>query len=189
MKVNSFYPIVFKSNKETLDKDKNPINKLGERETLLKATVIGGLGVGARALWYLFEEGFVWEELGEMGAKIVDKNKPNVKGAKKGLLYFGAWAALAGGFIAAVAAVYTIYKTPNIMYEGKINAFTKGKDMDVYIKGNKVERELYDQMNEKAKKATKEEKEKLSQQYLKLKTAKNPIPDFIKNNTNIPGAD
>lgn len=113
-----------------------------------------------------------------MGTKIVDKNK---KGAKnKDLLYLGAFGALSIGFIGAIAAIYTLYKTPEIMYEGKVNAFVKGKDMDVYIKGNKVERELYDQINDKAKNATKGEKEVLAQQYLKLRAAKNQIPDSVK---------
>lgn len=158
--------------------DSNPISKLGERENLLKATVIAGLGVGARALFYLWEEGFEFESLWKMGTKIVDKNK---KGAKnKDLLYLGAFGALSIGFIGAIAAIYTLYKTPEIMYEGKVNAFVKGKDMDVYIKGNKVERELYDQINDKAKNATKGEKEVLAQQYLKLRAAKNQIPDSVK---------
>ena len=53
--------------------------------------------------------------------------------------------------------------------------------MDVYIKGNNIEKELYTQMNEKAKQATSEEKEKLRQQYMQMQMAKNKVPDFIKN--------
>ncbi|CDE43516.1 unknown [Clostridium sp. CAG:768] len=52
--------------------------------------------------------------------------------------------------------------------------------MDVYIKGNKIEKELYTQMNEKAKNANKEEKAKLKEQYMQIKAAKNQVPDFIK---------
>lgn len=158
--------------------DANPISKLGERENLLKATVIAGLGVGARALFYLWEEGFEFESLWKLGTKIVDKNKKGNK--NKELLYLGAFGALTIGFIGAIAAIYTLYKTPEIMYDGKVNAFVKSKDMDVYIKGNKVEKALYEQMNDKAQNATKEEKEVLAQQYLKLKAAKNQIPDSIK---------
>lgn len=160
--------------------DNNPISKLGERENLLKATVVAGLGVGGRALLYLWEDGFEFQNIWKLGIKLVDKNK---KGAKnKQWLYLGAFGALTAGFIAAIAAVYTLFKTPDIMYNGKVNAFKKGKDMDVYIKGNKVERELYDQMNEKAQDADSEEKKKLAQQYLKLRAAKNQVPDFIKGN-------
>lgn len=159
--------------------DENPISKLGERETLLKATVITGLGVGARALWWLTEEGFTWDSLFDASKKLVNKNKKGLTGAKKSIAYLGAWAALMVGFVAAVAVGYTIYKSPNIMYDGKVNAFKKGKDMDVYVKSNKVEKHLYDQMNDKAKDATAEEKEKLKQQYLKLKAAKNQTPDFV----------
>lgn len=177
--------------KKTTDKgstsDENPISKLGERETLLKATVITGLGVGARALWWLTEEGFTWDSIFNASKKLVDKNKSGLTGTKKSIAYLGAWAALMVGFVAAVAVGYTIYKSPNIMYDGKVNAFKKGKDMDVYVKSNKVEKHLYDQMNDKAKDATAEEKEKLKQQYLKLKAAKNQTPDFV-NKAEMPPA-
>ena len=166
----------------------NPISKNGERAVALRATAIAGLGVGARALWYLFEDGFVFEDLWNVGKKVVDKNVQNgvngsvdkylKKGGNKQLKYFGAFLAVVGGFIAAVAAGYTIYKSPNIEYKAKLNSFVKGKDMDVYIKGNKVETELYNQMNEKAKNATEEEKVKLREQYLKLRAAKNQLPDW-----------
>jgi len=158
--------------------DANPISKLGERETLLKATAIAGLGFGARALWYIAEDTTVLEDMFTMSGKLVEKNKKGVTGVKKSLTHLGAWGALCIGFVALAAAAYTIFKTPNIMYDGKIKAFTKGKDMTVYTKSNKVERELYDQMNERAKYATDDEKKVLAQQYLKLKAAKNQTPDF-----------
>ncbi len=52
--------------------------------------------------------------------------------------------------------------------------------MDVYIKGNSVEKELYTQMNEKAKTADADEKVKLKDQYLKMQIAKNKLPDFVQ---------
>lgn len=174
---NSYRMSSFGANQNETNADKNPINTAGERANLLKVTAVAGLGVGAKALLYFWEEGFEFQDLFNWGIKIVDKNKPGAK--NKQLLYFGAFAALVTGFIGAVAAIYTLSKTPEIMYNGKVNAFKKGKDMDVYIKGNKVERELYDQMNEKAENATPEEKKILAQQYLKLKAAKNQIPDYI----------
>lgn len=177
--VQNFQQPFCHASKATKSDDKNPISKRGEEATLLKATVLAGLGVGGRALWWLCDEGFMFDILGNAGTKIVDKNaklegKPPSAGK-----YLGAWLALTLGFVAAVAAVYTLYKTPEIVYQGKVNAFKKGKDMDVYVKGNKVERELYEQMNEKAKVASFEEKKKLAVQYLKLRAAKNQMPDFI----------
>ena len=83
-------------------------------------------------------------------------------------------------FIGAVAAIYTIFKTPEIAYKGKVNAFVKGKDMDVYTKSNEIEKDLYNQMNDKAKNSTAEEKKVLAQQYLKLTAAKNQVPDSVK---------
>lgn len=164
--------------KENKD-DKNPISKSGERATLVKATAVAGLAFGARALLWLFEDGFVGEELFDIGSKLADKKNGKATGAKRGLLHLGGFAAVTVGFIGLMAALYTLVKTPEAMYNGKVNAFKKGKDMDVYVKGNKVEKHLYDQMNDKAKEATPEEKKKLSEQYLKLKAAKNPTPDFV----------
>ena len=51
--------------------------------------------------------------------------------------------------------------------------------MDVYTKTNEVEKELYTQMNEKAKNADDEEKAKLKEQYLKIQAAKNQVPEFV----------
>lgn len=159
--------------------DKNPISKRGEEATLFKATAIAGLALGGRALLWLCEEGTVFDVLVDKsfdyGIKD-DKLAPKAGSAGKS---FALFAMLTAGFVAAVALVYTIYKTPEIVYQSNVNAFKKGKDMDVYVKGNKVERELYEQMNDKAKTASFEEKKKLAVQYLKLRAAKNQLPDFI----------
>lgn len=67
-----------------------------------------------------------------------------------------------------------------IAYNSKVNTFQKGKEMDVYIKANDVERELYTQLSDKAKSADEEEKENLKEQYMKMRMAKNQVPDFVK---------
>jgi len=170
----------FCANPKTASDDKNPISKAGERANLLKATAGGGLLFGGRILLWLTEEGFEWESLFRLGKKISDKNNPNAKGYKKDLLHIGAFGAVLVGFVAAVAAIYTLYNTPKALYHGKVNAFVKGKDMDVYQKSNVVEKELYNQMVAKAKNATPEEKAVLAQQYLKLKAAKNQVPDSVR---------
>jgi hypothetical protein len=51
--------------------------------------------------------------------------------------------------------------------------------MDIYIKSNEAEKELYTQLDEKAKQTNSEEKDTLKEQYLKLKNAKNKVPDFV----------
>lgn len=177
--VQNFQPFCSAKKASKAD-DKNPISIRGEDANLLKATVVAGLGVGGRALWWLCEEGFMFDITEGVGRKIVDKNAKLTGKPASGGKYLAAWAAVTIGFVAAVAAVYTLYKTPEIIYQGKINAFKKGKDMDVYTKGNKVERELYEQMNDKAANASFEEKKKLAEQYLKLRAAKNQLPDFIE---------
>lgn len=178
--VQNFQQPFCNASKAAKDDDKNPISKRGEEATLLKGTVVAGLGVGGRALLWLCDEGFMADILANLGVKIVDKNAKLSGKPPSGGKYLAAWVAVTACFVAAVAAVYTLYKTPEIVYQGKVNAFKKGKDMDVYVKGNKVERELYDQMNEKAKDASFEEKKKLAVQYLKLRAAKNQMPDFIE---------
>lgn len=157
----------------------NPISKGFEQLDLIKSSFIAGLGIGARALLYLAEHTTAAEKLIDKGCKFVDKNKKSAKGLEKSLLYLGSCAAMIFGFIGVIAALYSAYNMPKSLYEGKVKAFKKEKDMDLYIKGNRVEKELYNQMNEQAKAATKEEKAVLSQQYLKLKAAKNSVPEFV----------
>ncbi len=170
----------FKSSAQTPKKDQNPISKNGEKALLAKAAFAGGLGLGAKLLFELMDGDFIVGTLGDKAQKIVEKNHKNVKGNKKFLLQLGAWAGLIGAFIAGFAVIYTLFKAPKINYEGNVNAFKKGKDMDVYIKGNSAEKEIYTQMNEKAKNADKEEKAKLKEQYMLMQKAKTKVPSFVK---------
>ena len=88
--------------------------------------------------------------------------------------------AVVAAFVAAFAFVYTLYNLPKTLYKADVKTYKKKKEMDVYIKGNAVEQELYNQMNEKAKTATQQDKAKLNAQYAKLKAAKNVVPAFVK---------
>lgn len=172
--------------KTSSKKDNNPISKAGEKAVLAKAAFVGGLGIGARLLFELMDDDFIINTLGDKAEKIVDKQHKNATNNKKLLLTLGAWAGLAMAFIGGFAILYTLFKAPNINYQGNVNAFKKKKDMDVYIKGNSAEKEIYTQMNEKAKNATPEEKAKLKEQYMQIKKAKNKVPDFVnlKNKNN-----
>ena len=80
---------------------------------------------------------------------------------------------------AAFGAIVTLFSAPKIVYKSKVNAFKKSKDMDVYVKANDAEKELYTQLSDKAKNSTSEEKETLKDQYMKLSMAKNQVPDFV----------
>lgn len=160
---------------------KNPISKTGEKTNLAVATFVGGLGLGARLMLELFDDGFVIEDLGQAANKYVNKNHKGLKGAKKELFVIGTAVSFIAAVIGGIALLYTLYKAPKINYEGNVNAFKKSKDMDVYIKGNEVEKELLTQMNDRAKAADENEKAKLKEQYAKMQMAKNQVPDFIKN--------
>lgn len=170
----------FTQQKQTPKNDNNPISKTGEKAKLTKAAFVAGLGLGAKLLFEVLDGDFVVDTLGEKAEKIVDKQHKNATRNKKVLLALGAWAGLVMAFIGGFAMLYTIFKAPNINYNGNVNAFKKGKDIDVYIKGNKIEKELYTQMNEKAQNANKEEKAKLKEQYIQMKASKNQIPEFVK---------
>lgn len=169
----------FKANPNKKDNNANPISQKGEKALLVKGTFVAGLGLGARLLFELMDGDFIFETLGNKAEKINKKNKglsPN----KKFLTGLGIWAGLIMMFIGGFAGLYTLFKAPKIKYDSKVNTFQKSKDMDVYIKGNAVEKELYTQMNEKAKTADSEEKAKLQEQYMQMQMAKNKVPDFVK---------
>ncbi|MBQ4115036.1 hypothetical protein IJD34_06495 [bacterium] len=174
-----------KSDKKTSGNSKekpvNPISRSGEAVNLTKATFIGGLALGGRLLWEILVEGdFLFEDIARTAGKLVDKNKKNLSGNKKALCYLGAFVALLTAFVSAVALVKTAWDAPKIAYNSKVNAFKKTQEMDVYTKANEAEKNLYEKLDEKAKEGSKEDKEALKEQYLKLKNAKNQVPDFVK---------
>ena len=166
-----------KPQKNQPQNDKNPISKAGEKTNLAVATFVGGLGLGAKLMFEIFDDGFVFDDLGRAASKYVNKNHKGLSGAKKELFIVGTAVSFIAAAIGGVALLYTMYKAPKINYEGNVNAFKKGKDMDVYIKGNKVQKEILTQMNDKAKNADKQEKQKLKEQYMKMQMAKNKVPD------------
>ncbi len=167
--------------------DENPISRKGETMNLIKATFIGGLAIGARLFFELIDDGdFVFEKLGDFSARTADKRTKELEKAKKDIrgrraMYgIGAFVALLAAGLCGFALLYTAYNAPKIAYESKVNAFKKGKEMDVYVKANSAERELYEQLDKKAQGSTKEEREALKEQYLKLSNAKNQVPDYVK---------
>lgn len=161
--------------------NENPISKKGEKALLAKATFLGGLAVGGRLLFELIDGDFLVDDLASGAEKIVNKQHRNASKNKKILLTLGAMAGLIGIFIGGFALLYTALNAMKINYNGNVNAFKKGKDMDVYIKGNKIEKEIYTKMNDKAKNAPAEDKAKLKEQYMQMQAAKNRVPDFVKN--------
>lgn len=164
----------FEAQRNPKSSDANPISKAGEKAVLAKATFIAGLGLGVRLLVELIDDGFVVDKIGQKAEQIAKKQKAN------GLKTAGIFAGLVLMAVGSFAALYTLFMAPKINYQGNINAFKKSKDMDVYIQGNKAEKEIYTQMNEKAKNADEDEKQKLKEQYLKMQMAKNKVPDFVK---------
>ncbi len=176
---NSLYSFKSSENQQTI-LDSNPITKGGERAILVKGTFLTGLGLGARLLFELMDDGFVVDAIGDKAKKINNKTNKNLSPTKKIISGIGIWGGLVLLAIGAFATLYTLFNAPKINYKAKVNAFQKQKEMDVYIKGNEVETELYTQMNEKAKDADEKEKSELRRQYAQMQMAKNRVPDFIK---------
>lgn len=176
--------------------DENPISRKGETMKLIGATFVGGLAVAGRLLFELADSGDLLVETfankakkaTESGNKKLDEKallaetKKEVKKEirdKKVLRTVGAFAGLVAAFFAGFALLYTAFHAPKIAYESKVNTFKKSKEMDVYTKSNEAERELYTQLDEKAQASNSEEKAQLKVQYLKLKNAKNEVPEFV----------
>ena len=174
--------------------DDNPISRKGEVMNLIKTTFVGGLALGGYLLLELIEDGeFVLDSLFDYSKKLAatadkkeaDKIKREMANVKKQaksnriLNTVGIFAALVAAGISGFALLYTVFHAPKIAYNSKVNAFQKGKEMDVYIKANEAEKELYTLLDEKAQDATPEEKEKLKSQYMQMRNAKNQVPDFI----------
>lgn len=195
---NSIYFRNLKQNKPLIEKqdDEIPISKKGETLKLITATFLGGLAVAGKLIFELFNNGdFVLDIFADKAKKMssgnpdvvknddfLNKAKEQVKEELKNksvLRAVGAFTGLVAAFFAGFALIYTAYNAPKIAYEAKVNTFKKSKEMDVYVKSNEVEKELYSQLDEKAQSSSPEEKMQLKEQYLKLKNAKNETPDFV----------
>lgn len=185
-------PQVRQKRQEIQAEDDNPISRKGEVMKLVSATFLGGLAFAGKLILELAENGdFVLETFAEKAKKVAKQKgqqideKTILQEAKKQakdsrtLKTIGAFAGILAAFFAGVALLYTAFHAPKIAYESKVNTFKKSKEMDVYIKSNKAERELYTQLDEKAKQSNAEEKSQLKEQYMKLKNAKNEVPDFV----------
>lgn len=171
---------------------KNPISRRGEVMKLVTTTFVGGLVLAGKLIFELVDNGDLLIETFEKIAKnmstgdgkkidkkaLMNEAKKEVKN-KKILNSVGAFAALVATFFAGFALLYTAFNAPKIAYESKVNTFKKSQEMDVYIKSNEAEKELYTQLDEKAKQLNPEDKTQLKEQYLQLKNAKNKVPDFV----------
>ena len=180
--LSSQIPGTVKNNTQFSGKEENsnPISRKGETMNLIKATFVGGLALGARLLWEIFDGDFVFETAGKKASSIVNKTRHGVSGNKKAFLWLGATAAIIAAGISGFAILYTMLNAPKIAYKSKVNTFKKQKEMDVYIKSNNAETEIYHQIAEKAQSADPDEKDKLQEQYMQMKMAKNRVPDFVK---------
>ena len=161
-------------------KSTNPISRIGETSLAAKTTFFGGLALGARLLLELFDDSFIFEHAAHKAGKIVEKNHKNSGKWGKRFLKAGTFIGLIGAGICGFALLYTFLNAPKIAYKSKLSTFKKSKDMDVYISANDAERELYTQLNEKAKTADEREKQKLKEQYMQLRVAKNDVPNWVK---------
>lgn len=160
--------------------EQNPVSRKGETMNIVKATFIGGLALGGRLLFELFDSEFLFEHAEHAGTKLVDKNKAGLSASKRTLYRAGATVGILMAAVSGFALLYTMLNTPKIAYKSKVETFKKQKEMDVYIKANEAEKGIYTELGDKAKDADEIEREKLREQYMQMKMAKNQVPDFIK---------
>ena len=159
--------------------DVNPISRKGEAMKLVAVTFLGGLAFAGKLVLELAENGdFIIETFAKKAKKVAEKKgqkideKAIMQEAKKQakdsrtLKVIGAFVGILAAFFAGVALLYTAFHAPKIAYESKVNTFKRSKEMDVYIKSNEAERELYTQLDEKAKQSNAEEKTQLKALYL-----------------------
>lgn len=159
-------PISFKANNNS---DKNPISRKGEAANLVNATFIAGLGLGTKLLFELLDDEFLLEHAYKTADKMV--NKKDISNTfKRSLCKIGGTIGLLVAGVASFALVYTLFKSPNIAYESKVNTFTKGNDMDVFIKKNQVEQGIYEQLSSEAKKEN-NNKDELKKLYAQMEIA------------------
>ena len=158
----------------------NPISRKGETINLIKATFIGGMALGAKLLWELFDSEFLFEHAEHAATKLVDKNKQGLNSTKRNLYRAGATVGLLVAAVSGFALLYTMLNTPKIAYKSKVETFKKQKEMGVYINANEAEKGIYTELSEKAKDADEVERDKLKEQYMQMKMAKNEVPEFIK---------
>jgi ribosomal protein S18 acetylase RimI-like enzyme len=145
--------VFFKSGKEKDKKYKNPINSGFEYLDAAKLTAGAGLLIAGRVLVEAISDGFF------------DSVKDIKKLAILSLAIGGAYAALS---------------LPKNLYNRKVEIFRRKKEMGIYINTNSAEQGLYEKIDSEAKKADEKRKKELSQEYLKLGTRKNQLPEFIK---------
>ena len=179
-------------NNSNAELDKGPVSRTGEAMKLMTATFVGGLAMAGKLILELADGGdFLLDIFADKASKATSKGEPidhkkiiaeaqkEIKDTRI-LRTIGAFAAIVAAFFAGFALLYTAFNAPKIAYESKVNAFKKSKEMDVYVKSNEAEKELYTQLDERAQNSSSEEKEQLKEQYLKLKNAKNQTPDYVK---------
>lgn len=177
---------VIKKDKQTnLDNHKeteNPISKKGEKVVLFSGAFLSAAGAIIKGCCNVAAEdtdGSFRKSFNKFINNIIDKKNPDVKGKKREIMFLGTSLIVLGLIVVGGAILSVISKAPKLNYEGNINAFKKSKEMDAYIKGNKAEVELYNQMNERAKSTfDPKERQKLYSSYMMLQNAKNIPPSW-----------
>lgn len=79
----------------------------------------------------------------------------------------------------AIAGVYFVTHLPKNIYKKKIETFQKKKEIDVYTRTNSAEKALYERVHTESLTANDSQKNDLAKTYLKLRTAKQKLPDFV----------
>lgn len=157
--------ISFSANKEEDKKEyKNPIIPGFEYLDATKATVLAGVGAAARALFWLYDADFV-EELNKTKSLNLGGREINLGEKHRGLK-------LLSLICIAIGGLYFLTHLPKNLYNKKKEVFHKKNQWNEYNRVNEAEKNLFATIDKKAQAANAQERQKLAQDWLKLKTAR-----------------
>ncbi len=130
----------------------NPVNRVGEYFNAISKSIYRAAGVSFRTFIHALA----------CGAGSDDDN-PIIHAATIGLL---------------VGAATFVFTLPYNIYKANIDFFRRKKEMDVFVRENKAEQTMYEQMDEKIKNGDTNQKDN----YMKLRMARSKPADSLKKN-------
>ncbi len=145
-----------KENTSTKSKEKeyqNPVNKVGEYFNAISKSIYRAAGISFKTFIYALASG---------AGK--DDDNPVLQAATIGLV---------------VGAATFVFTLPYNIYKANIDFFRRKKEMDVFVRENAAEQELYEQIDKKVKNGDKNQQEN----YMKVRMARSEPAASLKQNT------
>ena len=82
-----------------------------------------------------------------------------------------------------VGGITFLVNLPKNLYEANVNYFTNKKEMDVYVRNNKAQENIYKQLDDKSQNIkTEEDRQDLAKNFMKMKMAHTQGPRLVNHN-------